>query len=291
MLIEVTSQAPMVNYQNQTQFPIHVVCASNTATGIIAETNTTFACNGSNSDAIVNLDLHTKVDGNLTLTAQFSDGSSVLSSAIIKDTVAPDISTLVPSFASTSNLYSSPTIIYSTSATESGSGLYYYEVRIKNSTTQAVFLDWRKIASGSHFSITSPYLTSGQQYYFEIRATDNAGNLSQTQQYAAWTAQGPVIAITNPASNGAVVDSTNVFSYPISGTCNNEGGAITISVTDVSSVTLTASTTCHSNVWSVLMDFTQTPGPLSLGTLTVIATFKDIVNNVATPANRTLTKQ
>lgn len=66
------------------------------------------------------------------------------------------------------------------------------------------------------------------------------------------------VAVADPSTN-FTIDRTNVYSYPISGTCSQNGGSIEISGE------VSTSTTCFSNTWSTNIDFTSVPdGPINL---------------------------
>lgn len=285
VLVETLAASPIVNATNQGLFPIRVQCASNLVTGVIVETNTPFTCSGANTDANFNLNLSSLSDGPFTLSANFSDGQYVISNIITKDTVGPVLnSTSLNLSSGTSSLYSAPTLYFS-SAQESGSGVSQYLGQIKKISNSSVVASWRSMVSGSHMSSLS--LLSGENYVYELKAIDNAGNTGATVVSPPWVAQGPTLSILQTANSG-VVDNTNAFSYSISGQCSDAGGTVGLTVTDTLTVSVTTTLTCSaSRTWTANLDLST----LSVGSLTVTATFQDIANNLATPATVNITKQ
>ncbi|MGZ3769786.1 MAG: Ig-like domain-containing protein [Bdellovibrio sp.] len=82
---------------------------------------------------------------------------------------------------------SSPTLNWSAASDGSGSGIAYYQAIVYRTSDNAAMSSWTTLASGG--TITGISLTGGAQYYFQVRAVDNAGNVgSASAASSSWTA-------------------------------------------------------------------------------------------------------
>jgi hypothetical protein len=181
------------------------------------------------------------------------------------DTTAPTISiTSTPSSPTNAT-----TASFSFSATDSGGG--------------AIASYACKIDAGSYASCTSPTsyssLAAGAHTFY-ITSTDTAGNTSSASS-VSWTIDltAPTVAITTPAAS-AVVLTSNIASYAMSGTCSENGQTVTIA----GSVSTTAA--CASGAWSATVDLSA----LADGTLSITAAQSDVAGNTTTTASRSFIK-
>ncbi len=82
------------------------------------------------------------------------------------------------------DLNSSPTVTWNIPTDTGGSGISFYEVRLKKSSDNSIIQDWTTKLRGDSFSGLN--LIDDTNYYFEIRATDNANNVSAVATSVSW---------------------------------------------------------------------------------------------------------
>lgn len=141
-----------------------------------------------------------------------------------------------------------------------------------------------QLDSGSFQSCASPVLYSGLtdgNHTFSIRSTDTAGNTS-TPVTLTWAvdATAPTVAITVPAANGTVLQSSQLASVTISGTCSENG--LTVSVSGAAS----GSATCTSGTFGISFNLSS----LADGVMSFVASQTDVAGNTGTSASRTVIK-
>lgn len=141
-----------------------------------------------------------------------------------------------------------------------------------------------KLDAGSYAACTSPQTYSSLaegSHTFSVKATDTAGNVSTVQSYT-WTLDvtSPAVTIATPSSNGTVVQATSLSSYPVSGSCSENGISVVISGAASLSVP------CSGGAWSTTINIAA----LSDGTLSLVATQTDPAGNSTSTAARTFIK-
>lgn len=140
------------------------------------------------------------------------------------------------------------------------------------------------IDAGSYSVCSSPisYSALAQGVHtFNVKAIDSAGNSSNVSS-ETWTIDlvAPIVTISSPASNGAVIPVTQLGNYTIAGTCTESDTVV--SLTGVVSRTLP----CASGAWSTVLDVSS----LSDGQFTVTVVQLDSAGNSSALVSRTLIK-
>lgn len=146
---------------------------------------------------------------------------AAVSDGWLADTTPPTSPTGLNFGAIPSSGQVSPALSWTNSTDTGGSGVDYYQVQIYNSSNSAISA-WSNLTNGGTVSGLS--LSSGQQYYFKVRAYDRAGNVSsESASSSPWTAvslgiaqEAYVKAVNNPktyayyGSDVAIYDDTMV---------------------------------------------------------------------------------
>lgn len=104
-----------------------------------------------------------------------------------KDSIKPTTPTNLTLTNSLDNLLQSPKINFDASSDIGGSGVNHYEVQIYKSSDNSAVSGWTAIQSGDRLNTTSLNLSYGTNYYFGVRAVDNAGNVSDLIYSSVWT--------------------------------------------------------------------------------------------------------
>lgn len=111
--------------------------------------------------------------------------STITSATWLVDATLPTTPSIGITIGSTPyDLNSSPTLTWNIPTDTDGSGISFYEVRLKKTSDSSIIQDWTTKVRGSSFSNLS--LLDDTNYYFEIRATDNANNVSGTATSISW---------------------------------------------------------------------------------------------------------
>lgn len=119
--------------------------------------------------------------------------TNCLSDSITHDNLVPNAPTTLTLGSVPPNQSQSPTLSFIQATDNGPSGIMKYQVQIKRTADNSIVASWADFTSGS--SINGLSLINGTQYYFEVRAIDNAENSSTVVQSSAWTASVPVVAI------------------------------------------------------------------------------------------------
>lgn len=149
-----------------------------------------------------------KGDGTKTVYVKYKDNAGLVSSAysdtIILDTVAPSSSvSALPKFETTTSF------AVSWSGTDSASGIANYDVQYKDGAT-GTWTNWQTGVTTTSATFTG---TDGHTYYFQCRATDNAGNVEaylggDGDTSTTIDATAPSIISTAPSDGGVNVSLT-----------------------------------------------------------------------------------
>lgn len=166
------------------------------------------SCTGGTWTQLANLT--SLAQGSYTVYAKdTSKTTTYQSSSVTKDTVAPTISSINDSIShgSTTN---SPIISWSSS--DLGAGIQKIEIALGSSISSQDKFPWTDIGVVSSYQMTGLTLTSGNSYYVQLRATDNAGNIS-----TSYPGDGFLVDTSLPVAgfNSAPPPYTNVSSYSI----------------------------------------------------------------------------
>lgn len=143
--------------------------------------------------------------------------STATSSNILYDNTVPSPATVYTGLTPGSNdAYASTTATLKsnwTAVVDSASGLARYDYAIGTSSGASGVLNWTPIASTTISTTTiGLVLAVGQNYYFSVRAIDNAGNVSATTTSPAVMYDNTVPATPSPVS----ANSGNAYSSSIS---------------------------------------------------------------------------
>ena len=111
--------------------------------------------------------------------------SATISTVWLADATPPSAPAAGITIGSTPfDLNSTPTLTWNIPTDTSGSGISFYEVRLKKSSDNSIIQDWTTKLRGDSFSGLG--LSDDTNHYFEIRATDNANNVSSVANSANW---------------------------------------------------------------------------------------------------------
>jgi hypothetical protein len=141
-----------------------------------------------------------------------------------------------------------------------------------------------KVDSGAYAScvtgVTYTGLSQGSHQFY-IYVTDTAGNQSSAQSYT-WIVDtvAPVVTIDVPSASSTVVPVGSVSSYPVSGSCSENGSTVTIG--GLSGVTAA----CSSGAWSTNLNLSS----LVDGSYSLSASQTDAAGNAGTSASKVVIK-
>ncbi|HPI40042.1 MAG TPA: fibronectin type III domain-containing protein, partial [Pseudobdellovibrionaceae bacterium] len=278
------SQAP-VNQINQNNITFNGVCSESGST-LVLSVGSTLTSNTQcleNNTWSATLDASSLPDGNITVEITTTEGASLNSITVIKDTTPPtDPSSL--SHLEWSDVTTESPILSWTNSSDAGSGISKYLVRIVKTSDSSAVADWQELANGGKISNLS--FTLGQSYRFEIKAIDLAENASNIIQSSTFLISAPnSLAFSGNSSNSstALLRSFTELSSPawaLTGTCNPNNGSVVISGDLDAPITLSCETT-NGGSFSVNINNISSPtsphfavelsSPLKLGR-TLIAT-------------------
>ncbi|WP_415063255.1 SUMF1/EgtB/PvdO family nonheme iron enzyme [Bdellovibrio sp.] len=144
----------------------------------------------------------------------------------LADTTPPTNPTGLATGSVPNNFTDSPPLSWTASTDVGGSGVTYYEVKVQRSADDALIKGWTVLANGG--TLTGLSLSRNTSYYFKVRASDNAGNLSGESAIAAWTTDPcPTNYILVPALAGYTTQDFCVARYEM----KNVGGVATSQAT------------------------------------------------------------
>lgn len=107
---------------------------------------------------------------------------------VTHDDSQPEVITVVPQTPPSSGLgVTKGPVVGSSNASDSGSGIYKIEVQIREVLGNKIIEDWVEITSGN--GADSASLVPGTEYYYKMRVTDQAGNVSSEQVMPSWSNQ------------------------------------------------------------------------------------------------------
>lgn len=184
-----------------------------------------------------------KVIDNLNL-----ESPSAASDGWIADTSAPGVPTGLSLGSVPYVLTTSPPLYWSAASDGTGSGISYYQARVYRTSDNATMSAWTTLSSGG--SISGLSLTSGVQYYFKVRASDNAGNIgTESSASGSWTAISafvfsPIISsnVNNYDLRSAAIAAGWNQTIPLIATVTISGG-VTVGSTSTGAAAFTTGTT------------------------------------------------
>lgn len=163
----------------------HDFTSDNQVTGLSLETETSYV-------------VEIKVIDNVSL-----ESTIVASDGWIADTTNPGTATGLTVGSVSSSLITSPSLNWSTASDGAGSGISQYEVRVFRALDGVAMNAWTPLASGG--TITGLSLSDGMQYYFRVRAVDNAGNIgSESAVSSNWSAVDCPVGYIRVPSNASL---------------------------------------------------------------------------------------
>jgi alpha-tubulin suppressor-like RCC1 family protein len=264
-----------VNSSNVTAFTINGACSENgrsiTITGPSSFTATT-TCSGTAFSAI--LDLSTLAQGSFQLSAAINDiagnSGSGTSPSYTKDTGLPTGTiTINNGDVATTSLSANLTLTSS-----DGGGQMY----VTNTSGCASGGAWESFATSK--SWTLPTANATNTVYVKFK--DVAGNESTCYSDSIdHTSSLPTVTISSPAS-GTYINLGNATAFTISGACSENGKAVNVTVTGLS----TQTATCSSGSWSKSIDVSS----LGDASISFTANHSRTTGIDATPASQSYTK-
>ncbi len=124
------------------------------------------------------------------------------------DNTAPSSVTSI-SNGSDSLLSRTPTHTW-VAATDSCSGINFYELAVGSSAGATDIASWTNIGNVTSYQLTGLSLSPNTNYYTSIRATDLAGFVSTVATSAAWQVDNPYITNISPPSDGTYSQNGNL---------------------------------------------------------------------------------
>ena len=258
------------NSTTQNSFAVSGACGANgQAVTISGAVTASVTC--SSSAWTANLDVSSLADGNFTINVNHSNSAGnaapQVSRTFAKDIVAPTGNSLS---INSGAAYTNSTTVTLTPASTDAADMY-----ITNTSGCGSGGSWESFASSKTWTLGQTNATA--TVYAKYR--DAAGNATScVSATIIHDSVAPTLTMTNPATN-SYVNSTNVASVAVSGTCNEAGRTVTLSGA------ATGSATCSSGTWSTTVNFSSA----SEGNLTLTASLSDAAGNTTT-INRNIVK-
>lgn len=142
----------------------------------------------------------------------FGDASSV---TWTKDTTGPTAPSGLALGAITSNMGTTPTIDWSSNATDVTTSVASYQIQVRRSADASIHQDWIAVTKGASLTLpaTNPMIIN-DSYTIRVRGVDAAGNFGEaSSDSAAYTING----ITITAFTGSAPDIANASSFSAGG--------------------------------------------------------------------------
>lgn len=258
------------NSTTQNSFAVSGACGANgQAVTISGAVTASVTCSSSSWTA--NLDVSALADGNFTINVNHSNSAGnaapQVSRTFAKDIVAPTGNSLS---INSGAAYTNSTTVTLTPASTGAADMY-----ITNTSGCGSGGSWETFASSKTWTLGQTNTTA--TVYAKYR--DAAGNATScVSATIIHDSVAPTLTMSSPAAN-SYVNSTNVASVAVSGTCNEAGRTVTLSGA------ATGSATCSSGTWSTTANFSSA----SEGNLTLTASLSDAAGNTTT-VNRNVVK-
>jgi hypothetical protein len=268
--VAITSAAT-INVGNKTTYSLSGTCSEDTRTVaiMVGSTSASPACSSGNW-SVTNLDVSGNADGTVTITANHTDaaGNAAIqaSTTVTKDTSNPTVAITNPGPIKINNVSA-----YAVSGSCSEEG--------RNVSVNIGGLGNTLVCTTGAWTITIDVSSLGEGSVSITADHDDVNGNTATQASISVTKDtiAPTVAITAPA----VINSFNVGTYSVGGTCSENGRTVSVAVGSV-----TSSDVCTAGNWSVTVNAT----PLADGSVTITANISDTVGNPAPQASASATK-
>jgi hypothetical protein len=222
------------------------------------------------------LDLSSVAEGSLLITVAHTDNAGNIATpatvSIIKDATTPTITAFTVTNVSPTN-----TTTYNLTFTASDSPTQY--CILENSTTVGS-CNWYSAPLPTSFSVTA----TNNDKTLSAWVKDAAGHTSTRIDSNMVRLDNviPTIAITAPVASTYINATSSLSAYTVSGTCNKEGGTVTIKAGTASIGTAS----CTSNAWLATVSFTS----VADGSISLTAVITDLALTTVTSAAVSVTK-
>lgn len=273
--VSITS-SPSINNTNKATYTVGGTCSESTrlVTLNVGGVSGTIACSGGGTWSR-SLDVTSVSDSaSVTVTANHTDvagnAATQASVTVLKDVVIPTVTITTPVAINNTNKASYPiggtcsensrtvtVVVGGVSGTPSCS-----------SGSWSTNLDVSAIGDGGSIAVTANH-------------TDLAGNnATQASTTTSKDTTAPTVAITSTTA----INNTNKATYPVSGTCNENGRTVTVTVGGQTPAT---QPTCSTTTWSTTVDVTSVSDS---ATVAITANLSDAAGNNATQATANVLK-
>lgn len=270
--VSITS-APAINNSNKGTYPVGGTCSENgrTVTVVVGGVSGTVTCGTGTWSRTFNV---TGVaDGpSILITADLSDvngnNATQATTTVLKDTVIPTVTIGSAPTINNSNVTNYPV---SGTCSENGRTVSVTVGSVSgtpscNTGAWSVNLNVTAVTDGGSISVTANH-------------TDLAGNAAnQASTTVVKDTSNPTVAISFPSP----INNTNKGGYVVSGSCSENGRAVTVSVGGVG-----ATPNCSGNAWMATVDVT---GVADGGSISITADHVDANGNSATQATAATVK-
>lgn len=265
--------APSINNTNKGAYSVSGGCSENgqSVSINVGSVSSSTSCSAGAWSATLNV---TSVadGGSVPVTADHTDSAgnpaTQAATTVAKDTIVPTVSlnALVAiniannsSYTVTGSCSENTRVVSINVGGVSGSPLC-------SSGTFSVALNVSGVSDNASVSVTANH-------------TDAAGNSAvQASTAVLKDTVAPTVGITTPVA----INNTNKSSYPLSGSCSENGRAVSVSVGGVS-----ASPSCSANAWSTTLNVS---GVGDGGSISITANHSDLAGNPATQASTSVLK-
>lgn len=265
-IVVVTIDSVFINNQNKSAVPLSGSCSEDghavTVGGAVSASAT---CTG--GSWTVAADFSAQSDGSVSITADHDDGMGISASqataSLTKDTLLPTVT-----ITSNGNIVDGNKTSYTLAGTCSENGRTIAIGGGVIASTACISGSWSAVVNYSGVADGSVSVTAD--------GDDAAGNeAAQASTTLTKDTAVPLVTITN-----LNITSANKNSYPLSGTCSENGRAVTLGGA------VSASATCNAGSWTVNVDY----GTQADGSVIVTADHNDAAGNNAVQGNLSLTK-
>ncbi|MBS1961452.1 MAG: hypothetical protein JST04_04495 [Bdellovibrionales bacterium] len=263
----------VINNGNLTSFAVSGSCSENGQNVVLSgAVSATVPCTAGSWST--NLDFTAASDGPLTLYADLTDvaGNPAPQDSrnFTKTTGIPSLTISTPSAGAYVNAANVASFTVTGTCSESGQ-----DVVITGSASQTVTCLAGGWTANLDFSAASAGPVS-----ITVNHSDSGGNPANTQTRSfTKDVTAATVAISTPNA-GAYVNAAEVASFPVTGTCSENGRNIVISGD------ATATVACAAGSWSANLDFSGA----AAGTVSITVNHSDAAGNAAPPATRNFTK-
>lgn len=267
------ASSPIINNANKSSYPISGSCSENgRAVSVnVGGVGATPTCSAGSWSASLNV---SGVADSLTVsaTADHTDlagnNATQAAASVIKDTVAPTVA-----------ITSSPSIFNGNKASYTVSGTCSENGQSVNLLVAAVAGAGTCTAGAWSVTLNVSSVGDGPSISVSANHSDAAGNpATQASTTVLKDTVNPTVAVTSSSP----VNNSNKTSYPVSGTCSENGRSVSLNVGGLGS-----SATCSTGAWSTTVDVS---GVSDTASMPITADHTDLAGNSATQSSTTVLK-